>query len=203
MLKWFRTASASSGLIALCPGGDGIAAARVSRGAGTAPLLEWVDYLPATRSDTNRATALRQMLTTHGAHGQPSTSVLPTGDYHLLLLEAPAVPAEELREAARWRVKDLIDFDVEEAVDPFDVHRALRQVNPSPYMYFLRQPDRVLSKTMILEHVWDYAFDPQTNVVDVLVHRLRKKVDAGVDVSLIETVRGVGYRVALRCRGLG
>ncbi|MCB1746992.1 MAG: hypothetical protein KDK06_07435 [Gammaproteobacteria bacterium] len=116
MLKWFRTASASSGLVALCPGGDGIAAARVSRGAGTAPLLEWVDYLPATRSDTNRATALRQMLTTHGAHGQPSTSVLPTGDYHLLLLEAPAVPAEELREAARWRVKDLIDFDVEEAV---------------------------------------------------------------------------------------
>ena len=59
--------------------------------------------------------------------------------------------------------------------------------------YFLRQPDRVLSKTMILEHVWDYAFDPQTNVVDVLVHRLRKKVDHPFETPLIHTVRGMGY----------
>ncbi len=59
--------------------------------------------------------------------------------------------------------------------------------------YFLRNPERVLSKTMILEHVWDYAFDPQTNVVDVLVHRLRKKVDHPFDTPLIQTIRGMGY----------
>lgn len=57
--------------------------------------------------------------------------------------------------------------------------------------YLMRHPDRPVTKTMILEHVWDYSFDPQTNVVDVLVSRLRSKVDP--DKSRIETVRGVGY----------
>jgi DNA-binding response OmpR family regulator len=59
--------------------------------------------------------------------------------------------------------------------------------------YFLRNPGRVLSKTMILQHIWDYAFDPQTNVVDVLVSRLRGKLDRGFDKPLIKTLRGVGY----------
>lgn len=57
----------------------------------------------------------------------------------------------------------------------------------------MRHPGRVVTKTMILEHVWDYSFDPQTNVVDVLVHRLRTKVDKDFDVKLIHTIRGVGY----------
>ena len=59
--------------------------------------------------------------------------------------------------------------------------------------YLLRHPDRVLSKTLILEHVWDYSFDPQTNVVDVVVCRLRDKVDRGFEKKMIHTVRGVGY----------
>jgi len=57
----------------------------------------------------------------------------------------------------------------------------------------LRYPGKVVTKTMILEHVWDYSFDPQTNVVDVLVHRLRAKVDKDFPVKLIQTIRGVGY----------
>ena len=57
--------------------------------------------------------------------------------------------------------------------------------------FLLRHVGRPVTKTMILEHVWDYSFDPQTNVVDVLVHRLRAKVDP--DHRRIETVRGVGY----------
>jgi two-component system, OmpR family, response regulator len=57
--------------------------------------------------------------------------------------------------------------------------------------YLMRNAGRVVTKTMILEHVWDYSFDPQTNVVDVLVHRLRAKVDR--DRTLIHTLRGVGY----------
>lgn len=57
--------------------------------------------------------------------------------------------------------------------------------------YLLRNPGRPLTKTMILEHVWDYSFDPQTNVVDVLMSRLRSKVDP--EKTRIETVRGVGY----------
>ncbi|MEO6950846.1 MAG: response regulator transcription factor [Polyangia bacterium] len=59
--------------------------------------------------------------------------------------------------------------------------------------YFMRNPDRVLSKTMILERIWSYAFDPQTNVVDVLVSRLRRKIDHDFPDKLIHTLRGVGY----------
>jgi two-component system OmpR family response regulator len=59
--------------------------------------------------------------------------------------------------------------------------------------YLMRQPGRVVSKTMILEHIWNYNFDPQTNVVDVLVCRLRNKVDKDFDQKLIHTMRGVGY----------
>jgi len=57
--------------------------------------------------------------------------------------------------------------------------------------YLMRSAGRTVTKTMILEHIFDYSFDPQTNVVDVLVHRLRSKVDR--DRAMIHTIRGVGY----------
>jgi two-component system OmpR family response regulator len=57
--------------------------------------------------------------------------------------------------------------------------------------YLLRHPGRPVTKTMILEHVWDYSFDPQTNVVDVVISRLRSKIDP--EKARIETLRGVGY----------
>jgi len=59
--------------------------------------------------------------------------------------------------------------------------------------YLLRNVGRVVSKTMILSHVWEYNFDPQTNIVDVLVSRLREKIDRPFDRKLLHTVRGVGY----------
>jgi two-component system OmpR family response regulator len=59
--------------------------------------------------------------------------------------------------------------------------------------YLMRNAGRVVSKTMILEHVWGYSFDPQTNVVDVLVSRLRNKVDRDFEKKMIHTMRGVGY----------
>ena len=61
--------------------------------------------------------------------------------------------------------------------------------------FFMRSPGRVYTRTQILEHVWGYDFDPNTNLVDVCVQRLRKKVDAENDDALIETIRGVGYRM--------
>ena len=57
--------------------------------------------------------------------------------------------------------------------------------------YLMRNAGRVVTKTMILEHIFDYSFDPQTNIVDVLVHRLRSKVDKGR--AMLHTLRGVGY----------
>ena len=59
--------------------------------------------------------------------------------------------------------------------------------------YLMRNVGKVVSKALILEHVWDYSFDPQTNVVDVVVCRLRNKVDRDFDRKLIHTLRGVGY----------
>jgi heavy metal response regulator len=59
--------------------------------------------------------------------------------------------------------------------------------------YFMRNPDRVLTRTMIANRVWDYTFDTTTNVIDVYVNYLRKKIDTGHDTKLLHTVRGVGY----------
>ncbi|MGW8320066.1 MAG: response regulator [Thermodesulfobacteriota bacterium] len=59
--------------------------------------------------------------------------------------------------------------------------------------YLMRNAGRIVSKTSILEHVYDYSFDPQTNVVDVLLHRLRTKVDKEFETKMIQTVRGMGY----------
>jgi heavy metal response regulator len=59
--------------------------------------------------------------------------------------------------------------------------------------YFMRNPDKVLTRTMISEHVWDYHFDSLTNVIDVYVNYLRKKIDKDFEPKLIHTIRGVGY----------
>ena len=59
--------------------------------------------------------------------------------------------------------------------------------------YLLRHADQVVTRTMLLESVWDYHFDPQTNVIDVHISRLRSKIDRGFDQPLLHTVRGAGY----------
>jgi len=59
--------------------------------------------------------------------------------------------------------------------------------------YFMRNPGRVLTRTLMIEHVWSYDFDTMTNIVDVYVNYLRKKIDSGREPKLIHTVRGVGY----------
>ncbi len=64
--------------------------------------------------------------------------------------------------------------------------------------YLMRSPGRVFSRTQILEQVWDYHFDPDTNLVDVYIRRIRQKVDKEFDEKLIHTVRGIGYTIASR-----
>jgi two-component system OmpR family response regulator len=61
--------------------------------------------------------------------------------------------------------------------------------------YLARNPDRVVTRSMLLEQVWDYHFDPQTNIIDQHVSRLRQKLDNGCDTPLVETVRGAGYMI--------
>jgi len=62
--------------------------------------------------------------------------------------------------------------------------------------YLMQHAGMVITRTMLLENVWDYNFDPQTNVIDVHISRLRQKVDKGFDKSLIQTLRGSGYRIS-------
>lgn len=62
--------------------------------------------------------------------------------------------------------------------------------------YLMRHAGQVVTRTMLLEHVWDYHFDPQTNVIDVHISRLRAKIDKGRDRQLIQTVRGAGYKLS-------
>ena len=81
-----------------------------------------------------------------------------------------------------------------------EVRRGTAQVEltPKEYLvleYLMRHAGRVMSRTLITEYAWDFHFDPGTNIVDVVINRLRKKVDSGHDRRLIHTVRGVGYVV--------
>lgn len=69
----------------------------------------------------------------------------------------------------------------------------LQPLEYSLLAYLMRSAGKVVSKTMIMEHVWHYNFDPQTNVVEARICRLRDKIDKGFDTKLIHTVRGVGY----------
>ena len=78
------------------------------------------------------------------------------------------------------------------------VCRAAQKINLQPrefglLEYLMRNQNRIVSKSMIMEHVWDYNFDPHTNVVEARVCKLRDKIDKGFDVPLIHTIRGVGY----------
>jgi len=86
-------------------------------------------------------------------------------------------------------VLDLITRRVERSGRPIE----LRPREFALLEYLMRNAGRVVAKTMILEHVWNYSFDPRTNVVDVLVHRLREKIDRDFETRLLHTVRGIGY----------
>jgi DNA-binding response OmpR family regulator len=81
-----------------------------------------------------------------------------------------------------------------------EVRRAGERIDLTPkeytvLEYLMRHAGRVMSRTLITEYAWDYHFDPGTNIVDVVINRLRKKVDSGHAQKLVHTVRGVGYVV--------
>ena len=86
-------------------------------------------------------------------------------------------------------VLDLLSRRVTRGGTPID----LRPREFALLEYLMRNTGKVVSKTMILSHIWDYNFDPQTNIVDVLVSRLREKLDKPFEKKLLNTVRGVGY----------
>ena len=104
-----------------------------------------------------------------------------------------------LRRTTRGQIKNVLEIgDLKMDLLSRKVSRGDREIELQPreftlLEYLMRNSGNVVSKTMILEHVWDYHFDPQTNVVDVLVHRLRTKIDKDYQIKLLHTIRGVGY----------
>ena len=106
---------------------------------------------------------------------------------------------EALARRPRSLVSPLLKVeDLEVDLDARDVRRAGKSVELTPkeflvLEYLMRHTGRVMSRTLITEYAWGYHFDPGTNIVDVVINHLRKKVDTGRGKKLITTVRGVGY----------
>jgi len=102
------------------------------------------------------------------------------------------------RRPQQLRSTKVVVGDLELDTATREVRRAgkLIDLTPKEYTvleYLMRHPGRVMSRTLITEYAWDYHFDPGTNIVDVVINRLRKKLDAGHDKKILHTVRGVGY----------
>lgn len=108
-------------------------------------------------------------------------------------------------EALCRRPKDIVsptlqvaDLEIDTSLHEVRRGEVLLDLTPKEYSvleYLVRNRGRVMTRTLITEYTWDYHFDPGTNVVDVLINRLRKKVDHGFEPKLIHTVRGVGYAI--------
>jgi two-component system OmpR family response regulator len=116
----------------------------------------------------------------------------------LARVEALLRRSRTAQEAAQLQVADLTldtrSFRVARGATPIALQpRELRLL-----AYLMSHEDQVLTRTMLLEAVWDCHFDPQTNVIDVQISRLRSKIDRGFSPPLIHTVRGVGYLLGLR-----
>jgi two-component system OmpR family response regulator len=107
-------------------------------------------------------------------------------------LSRRAAPEEQ---ATRYAVGDLVLDRLSHRVTRGGQQIALQPREFRLLEYLMKHAGQVVTRTMLLEHVWDYHFDPQTNVIDVHVSRLRSKVDKGFATPLLHTVRGAGYMI--------
>ncbi len=169
----------------MLPGLDGIAVARCLRENGIAtPII----MLTARDTLQDRLQGFRA--------GADDYLVKPFAIEELLA---------RLRAATRrnvWSAEDvrLVVGDLVLDTSNQTVTRAGRPITlaPKEYMlleYLMRHPGEVLTRTLIMEHVWEYGFDSNANVVDAIIRRLRKAVDDGFQSPLIQTVRGIGYKI--------
>lgn len=170
----------------MLPGMDGLSVTKAVRAAGVqTPILilsalahldERVtglragadDYLTKPFGFSELAARLENLMRRGGA--KPVETSLACGDLHLDLLSRRVTRAGRTLELLPRELKLL--------------------------EYFLRHRDRVVTRTMLLEEVWDYRFDPHTSLIDTHISRLRKKIDEDFDKPLLHTVRGSGYRLS-------
>jgi len=169
----------------MLPGMDGLQAAQNLRGNGfTTPIL----FLSALGEVDDRVTGLKA--------GGDDYLVKPFAFSELLArLEALA------RRRGEEPQTEILVGDLEINLLSRRVTRGGQRIELQPREFKLleflaRHSDRVVTRTMLLENVWEYNFDPQTNVIDVHVSRLRSKIDKGFQLPLLHTVRGAGYRLS-------
>jgi two-component system OmpR family response regulator len=185
----FRATGETFDLIILdrmVPALDGLSALKALRAAGIAtPVL----ILSALASVSDRIDGLDA--------GSDDYLVKPFAFAELLARVNALLRRSEARPPADPRI---VVGDLE--IDPLSrtVKRAGRpiELKPREYRlleYFARNHGRVVTRTMLLEQVWDYHFDPGTNVIDVHVSRLRRRLEDGFDQAILHTVRGAGYRL--------
>ena len=172
----------------MLPGMDGLAALRAIRAAGVStPVL----ILSALASVGDRIEGLES--------GSDDYLVKPFSFGELLARVNALVRRGEGRGGGAADLRIAVG-DLE--IDPLarSVKRAGRKIDLKPreyrlLEYFARNEGRVVTRTMLLEQVWDYHFDPGTNVIDVHISRLRRKLEEGFEQPILHTVRGAGYKL--------
>jgi len=167
----------------MLPGLDGLSIVEAARSAGRrAPIL----VLSALGEVDDRVEGLRR--------GGDDYLVKPFAFSELLArLEALARRGDTEKPETRLRVGDLEMDLLTRTVERAGQAIALQPREFKLLEYLMRNARHVVTRTMLLEKVWGYHFDPQTNVIDVHVSRLRGKIDKGFDRPLLHTVRGAGY----------
>jgi two-component system OmpR family response regulator len=173
----------------MLPAVDGLTVLRTLRGAGNAvPVL----LLTALGDVEHRVEGLRA--------GADDYLVKP---FAYAELSARIDSLLRRRQSAGSEVTELRVGDLELNLLTREARRGGRSIELQPrefrlLEYLMRQAERVVTRTMLLEAVWDYHFDPQTNVIDVHISRLRQKIDRHHPRPLLHTVRGAGYRLGVR-----
>ena len=169
----------------MLPGRDGLAVISMLRAGGDqTPVL----ILSALGEVDDRVEGLKA--------GGDDYLVKPFAFSELLArLEALVRRSSPQLEQTKLQLADLVMN-----LEPHSVKRGSRKIRLQPkefYLleYLLRHKGQVVTRTMLLEQVWDYNFDPQTNVIDVHISRLRSKIDNGFENPLLHTIRGIGYKL--------
>jgi len=165
------------------------------------PEMDGLTLIEALRRDNRKVPVL--ILSALGDLGDRVVGLRAGGDDYLpkpfafeeLLARVEALARRNYQGAVETQLKVA---DLEMDVLSRKVRRQGQTINLQPrefrlLEYLMRHSEQVVTRTMLLENVWDYHFDPQTNVIDVHVSRLRSKIDRDFDIPLLQTVRGAGY----------
>jgi two-component system, OmpR family, response regulator len=165
------------------------------------PRLDGLSVIKTLRSNGNRTPVL--ILSALGEVDDRVKGLRAGGDDYLtkpyayseLLARVEALGRRTVPEEqqTRYSVGDLVLDRLSHRVTRGGEHILLQPREYRLLEYLMQHAGQVVTRTMLLEHVWDYHFDPQTNVIDVHVSRLRSKIDKSFDKPLLHTVRGAGY----------